>query len=138
MLYYVVEPKSRVAGIPLESSLEYVEFWKGSPVFQSRILDEKTCSIYKFSQGITIYSYATILSFGDGSINEWNLCQMEHVLHSMDLSIESKFPEVFGKWPENALSFSYSRTTKTVVSELRWQTDEFLSLHPLAFPYLKL
>ena len=26
MLYYVVEPKSRVAGIPLESSLEYVEF----------------------------------------------------------------------------------------------------------------
>ena len=77
---------------------------KGSPVFPLRILDEKTCSIYKFSQGITIYSYATILSFGDGSINEWNLCQMEHVLHSMDLSMESKFPEVFGKWPENALS----------------------------------
>ena len=28
----------------------------------------------------------TILKFGDESINEWNLCQMEHVLHSMDLS----------------------------------------------------
>ena len=31
---------------------------------------------------------ATILNFGDQSINEWNLCQMEHVLHSMDLSME--------------------------------------------------
>ena len=30
----------------------------------------------------------TILNFGDESIKEWNLCQMEHVLHSMDLSIE--------------------------------------------------
>ena len=29
-----------------------------------------------------------ILYFGDESIKEWNLCQMEHVLHSMDLSIE--------------------------------------------------
>ena len=26
--------------------------------------------------------------FGDESINEWNLSQMEHVLHSMDLSME--------------------------------------------------
>jgi len=34
---------------------------------------------------------ATFLNFGDESINEWNLCQMEHVLHSMDLSIHGKF-----------------------------------------------
>ena len=26
--------------------------------------------------------------FGDESISEWNLCQVEHVLHSMDLSME--------------------------------------------------
>ena len=32
--------------------------------------------------------FATILHFGDESINEWNLCQMEHVLHSMDLSMD--------------------------------------------------
>ena len=31
---------------------------------------------------------ATILNFGDESISEWNLCQMEHVLHSMDVFIE--------------------------------------------------
>ena len=39
---------------------------------------EKACSIYEVSQGIC----ATILNFGDKSIIEWNLCQMEHVLHS--------------------------------------------------------
>ena len=32
--------------------------------------------------------HGDILNFGDESIKEWNLCQMEHVLHSMDLSIE--------------------------------------------------
>ena len=31
---------------------------------------------------------AIFLNLGDESINEWNLCQMEHVLHSMDLSME--------------------------------------------------
>ena len=30
--------------------------------------------------------FATI--FGDQSINEWNLCQVEHALQSMDLSME--------------------------------------------------
>ena len=29
-----------------------------------------------------------ILNFGDKSMEKWNLCQMEHVLHSIDLSIE--------------------------------------------------
>ena len=31
---------------------------------------------------------ATILNFGDESRNEWNLYKMEHVLHSMDLSVD--------------------------------------------------
>ena len=30
----------------------------------------------------------TILNFGDESMKEWNLCLMEHVLHSMDLSMK--------------------------------------------------
>ena len=30
----------------------------------------------------------TVLNFGDKSLKEWNLCQMEHVPHSMDLSME--------------------------------------------------
>ena len=30
---------------------------------------------------------AIFLNFGDESIKEWNLCQVEHVLHSMDLSM---------------------------------------------------
>ena len=52
------------------------------------------CSIDEFSQGITSSRLftaifcATILNFGDESINKWNLCQMEHVLHSMDLSMD--------------------------------------------------
>ena len=29
-----------------------------------------------------------ILNFGDESMKKWNLCQMEHVLHSIDLSME--------------------------------------------------
>ena len=56
---------------------------------------------------------------------------MEHVLHSMALSMEVS---VNGR----KTPYHYSRTAKIVVSELRWQTDEFRSLHPLAFPYLKL
>ena len=31
---------------------------------------------------------ATILNFDDESINEWNFCQTEHILHSMDVSME--------------------------------------------------
>ena len=61
-----------------------------------KISGEKACSIYEFSQGITgssrLFKHgdicATILNFGDERINEWNLCQMEHILHSMDLSME--------------------------------------------------
>ena len=34
--------------------------------------------------------------FGDESINKWNLCQMEHILHSMDLSMDVS--QSFGKW----------------------------------------
>ena len=71
---------------------------------------EKACSIYKFSQGITssrlstaIYICTTILNFGDQSRNEWNLRQMEHVLHSMDL-----YMEVFESfWPLISLVFTY-------------------------------
>ena len=43
----------------------------------------------------------TILKFGDESMNEWNLCQMEHVLYSMDLS--SPVSENFWQM-ENALN----------------------------------
>ena len=65
-------------------------------VFPLEISGEKACSIYEFSQGITgssrLFKHgdicATILNFGDERINEWNLCQMEHILHSMDLSME--------------------------------------------------
>ena len=46
-------------------------------------------------QGFHVDICATILNFGDESINEWNLCQMEHVLHSMDLSME--VPQSFEK-----------------------------------------
>ena len=31
---------------------------------------------------------ATILNFGDKTIIEWNLYQMKHVLHSVDLSLK--------------------------------------------------
>ena len=54
---------------------------------------------------------ATILNFGDERINEWNLCQMEHILHSMDLSMEVS--ESF--WlMENAHGHSLMRTTDTL------------------------
>ena len=61
-----------------------------------KIPGEKAGSIYEFSQGITGSSRllthgdisATILNFGGERINEWKLCQMEHILHSMDLSRE--------------------------------------------------
>ena len=32
---------------------------------------------------------ATVLNFDDESTGEWNLCQTEHVLQSMDLSTET-------------------------------------------------
>ena len=34
------------------------------------------------------YSLRYLCHFADESMKEWNLCQMEHVLHSMDLSME--------------------------------------------------
>ena len=51
-------------------------------------------SIYEFSQGITssrlcrAKSVPANLNFGDESIDGWNWRQIEHVLHSMDLSME--------------------------------------------------
>ena len=56
------------------------------------------CLIYEFLRGITSSMLFTaisvprreiILNFGDESINKWKLCQMEHPLHSMDLSMEA-------------------------------------------------
>ena len=43
-------------------------------------------------QAVDSNNCATILNFGDNSINEWNLCQMEHVLHPIDLSMEVSAP----------------------------------------------
>ena len=40
----------------------------------------------KFHQSKAIQGDICGTIFGDKSINEWDLCQMEHVLHSMDLS----------------------------------------------------
>ena len=34
------------------------------------------------------YLCQSILNFGDENMKEWNLCQMENALHSMDLSME--------------------------------------------------
>ena len=34
------------------------------------------------------YSRRYLCHFADESMKEWNLCQMEHVLHSIDLSME--------------------------------------------------
>ena len=46
--------------------------------------------------------FTTILNFSEKSINEWNLCQMEHA-HSMDL-----YMEVFESfWPLISLVFTY-------------------------------
>ena len=44
---------------------------------------------------------ATILNFGDESINKWNLGQMEHILHSMDVNFHGSFSKflVNGKHP---------------------------------------
>ena len=53
----------------------------------------KACSIYEFSharnhQFLAIHGDICATICGEESITEWNLGQMEHVLHSMDLSIE--------------------------------------------------
>ena len=63
--------------------------------YRWKISSEKACSIHEFSQGVTgssriftAISVLPVLNFGDERINEWNLCQMEHILHSMDLSME--------------------------------------------------
>ena len=42
--------------------------------------------------------WATILNFSDERVSKWNLCHMEHVLHSMDISIEVSQSLVFPKW----------------------------------------
>ena len=34
------------------------------------------------------YSRRYLCHFADESVKEWNLCQMEHVLNSMDLTME--------------------------------------------------
>ena len=39
-------------------------------------------------QFLAIHDDICATIFGDESISEWNLCQVEHALHSMDLSIE--------------------------------------------------
>ena len=41
---------------------------------------------------------ATILNFSDERVSKWHLCHMEHVLHSMDLSMEVSQSLVFAKW----------------------------------------
>ena len=90
-------------------------FRKGSPVFPLEIFP--ACSIYEFAPtsspglfpqkmggkspgeevGVCKRNHqfhaihddlCAILNFADESINEWNLCQNEHDLHSIDLSME--------------------------------------------------
>ena len=55
--------------------------------------------------------YATVLNFGDERINEWNLCQMKHILHSMDLSMEVSETELLVNG--NAHGHLLMRTTDT-------------------------
>ena len=58
-----------------------------------KISDEKACSIYEFSQGITAvpgYSWGYLCYHHEywwQKHYEWSLCQMEHILHSIDLSM---------------------------------------------------
>ena len=86
---------TRFSCVPLKNSREYVVLWKGSPVFpletfrlkwmfHLRVSFLKKSPVPRYSDDIC----ATILNFSDERVSKWNLCHMEHVLHSMNISME--------------------------------------------------
>ena len=95
------------------------------------------------------YLCHTILNFGDESINEWNLCQNEHALHSMDLSMDvfesfwsmENAPVLFPSYSpllwseylftqERSVVQNLSHTVKTRIKEhVFWGFRLILSLH---------
>ena len=73
-----------ITGIIKDSPVFPLENFRWKSMLHSRVFTRN----HRQFQAIHGDICATILNFGDERINEWNLCQMEHILHSMDLSME--------------------------------------------------
>ena len=86
---------TRFPCVPLKNSREYVGLRKGSPVFPLETLRLK-CMFHlrvSFLKKSPVPGYsddicANILNFSDKRVSKWNLCHKEHVLHSMDISMD--------------------------------------------------